>query len=129
MSVDSEVLFLTGYTCPGCQAELEPPGRAVDSWLRCPQCGRPSLPPADTVEAGPWTARTPAAVKEARRHLPNLAKMVRFAAPVLLLVAVSVDVTLRVVGADENTRMLADVAAFSCFAVWAIYLLRAMIRP
>jgi hypothetical protein len=43
--VTSEIAFVDSYTCPRCLAELEPPGESRAMWLRCPGCGRASLPP------------------------------------------------------------------------------------
>jgi hypothetical protein len=47
--LDADVVFLSIYPCPGCDVELEAPEAATTGWLRCPRCGRPSLPPADGV--------------------------------------------------------------------------------
>jgi hypothetical protein len=40
-----EITFIVGYPCPSCHVMLE--ARTSDSygWLRCPSCGRASLPP------------------------------------------------------------------------------------
>jgi len=47
--VGAEIVFLSVYSCPSCGVQLEAKeGRASD-WLRCPKCGRPSLPPAGGV--------------------------------------------------------------------------------
>ncbi len=45
----TDILFLVTYECPRCQASLEARGRALSTWLRCPKCGRPSLPPMETL--------------------------------------------------------------------------------
>lgn len=47
-----EITFIVTYPCPGCQASLEAKSRATQGWLRCPRCGRASLPP-DTVKPPP----------------------------------------------------------------------------
>jgi len=43
--VSSESIALPTYSCPNCRAELEAELSAWDGWLRCPACGRVSLPP------------------------------------------------------------------------------------
>jgi hypothetical protein len=47
--VDAEIVFLSVYLCPGCGTELEAGEGMMDQWLRCPKCGRPSLPPTDGI--------------------------------------------------------------------------------
>ncbi len=44
-AVSLENLALAIYSCPNCRAELEADVNAWDGWLRCPACGRASLPP------------------------------------------------------------------------------------
>lgn len=44
----TDTAFIVSYRCPRCQATLEAGPKQADSWLRCPKCGRPSLPPAFT---------------------------------------------------------------------------------
>lgn len=46
------IVFLNVYSCPGCGAELEAGNEPSPSWLRCPNCGRPSLPPDELVRRG-----------------------------------------------------------------------------
>jgi hypothetical protein len=43
-----EITFIVTYRCPSCQAALEARTSEAPGWLRCPKCGRASLPP-DTV--------------------------------------------------------------------------------
>ena len=41
-----EITFVVAYRCPNCQAALEArSSEAQQGWLRCPKCGRASLPP------------------------------------------------------------------------------------
>lgn len=42
----TDITYIVSYRCPRCQTQLEAGPRQTDSWLRCPKCGRPSLPPA-----------------------------------------------------------------------------------
>ena len=37
--------FIVEYRCPRCGAALEARSSQAYGWLRCPQCGRASLPP------------------------------------------------------------------------------------
>jgi hypothetical protein len=39
------------YACPHCRAGLESRVRAWQGWLRCPSCGKASLPPEPAVPA------------------------------------------------------------------------------
>lgn len=132
MSTDAEIVFITGHSCPGCQAELDLAGTDPGSWLRCPRCGRPSLPPAEDLARGPIGASghrfIEVGASTARRHAPNLMGIAKLAAPGLLAVCVVIDVLVRVTGGDENTRMLADVAAFVCFAICVMLVIRSMVR-
>jgi hypothetical protein len=43
--VESEITFIVAYRCPQCQAELEARSGLAQGWVRCPKCGRASLPP------------------------------------------------------------------------------------
>ncbi len=43
--VQPEIAFIVNYRCPRCQAALEARTRESYTWLRCPRCGRASLPP------------------------------------------------------------------------------------
>ena len=43
--MSSEVVPTTTYSCPNCHVALDAPAGAWDGWLRCPSCGRASLPP------------------------------------------------------------------------------------
>jgi hypothetical protein len=40
-----EITFIVAYRCPNCQAALEARTSEAQGWLRCPKCGRASLPP------------------------------------------------------------------------------------
>ena len=40
-----EITFIVAYPCPRCQAALEVRSGQARDWVRCPKCGRPSLPP------------------------------------------------------------------------------------
>jgi hypothetical protein len=40
-----EITFIVGYPCPNCRATLEARSGDAYGWLRCPKCGRASLPP------------------------------------------------------------------------------------
>ncbi len=44
-----EVVSTLTYSCPYCHTELDPPAGHWDGWLRCPSCGRPSLPPEPKI--------------------------------------------------------------------------------
>jgi hypothetical protein len=57
--VDSDITFIVTYRCPTCQAALEARTSEAHTWLRCPKCGRASLPPE--------YVRTP----PPRRHAPG----------------------------------------------------------
>jgi len=49
----AEITFVVSYRCPNCQAALEARSSEVQQgWLRCPKCGRASLPPS-TVRPSP----------------------------------------------------------------------------
>jgi hypothetical protein len=128
MAHDAEVLFLTGYSCPGCRSELDIPSPPPDSWLRCPRCGRPSLPPIETAAASPWITVVPTASEASSRRAFDWVGVLKYTAPVVLVIALCVDIALRVLGVDETARMLADVVAFTCFAICVMLVLRAMIR-
>jgi hypothetical protein len=39
-----DILFVAVYRCPGCDAALEATEAQDTGWVRCPRCGRPSLP-------------------------------------------------------------------------------------
>ena len=41
----SEITYIVAYRCPNCQAALEARTSEASTWLRCPKCGRASLPP------------------------------------------------------------------------------------
>ncbi|WP_406697644.1 transposase [Singulisphaera sp. Ch08] len=41
----SEITYIVAYRCPNCQAALEARSSEAQTWLRCPKCGRASLPP------------------------------------------------------------------------------------
>jgi hypothetical protein len=43
--VSDEIVFIDSYLCPHCRTELEAGPHRWLGWLRCPTCGRPSLPP------------------------------------------------------------------------------------
>jgi hypothetical protein len=40
-----EITFIVAYRCPRCHAALEARTAESHSWIRCPKCGRASLPP------------------------------------------------------------------------------------
>ncbi len=48
-AVTSEISYVQPYSCPRCRADLaaQPENTAV--WLRCPECQRASLPPAQVI--------------------------------------------------------------------------------
>lgn len=41
----TEITYIVAYRCPNCQAALEARTTEANTWLRCPKCGRASLPP------------------------------------------------------------------------------------
>jgi DNA-directed RNA polymerase subunit RPC12/RpoP len=43
--VATEMMFIVEYRCPRCDAALEARSSQSYGWLRCPRCGRASLPP------------------------------------------------------------------------------------
>jgi hypothetical protein len=43
--VEAEITFIVTYRCPCCHAALEARTSEAHTWLRCPECGRASLPP------------------------------------------------------------------------------------
>lgn len=43
--MNSELVFYTTYTCPRCHFALESDSEGPPTWLRCPRCGRASMPP------------------------------------------------------------------------------------
>jgi hypothetical protein len=43
--VESEITYYVTYACPQCKTELEVKHGGWQGWLRCPNCGTPSLPP------------------------------------------------------------------------------------
>jgi hypothetical protein len=49
--VDPDFVFIVNYSCPRCHAALEARASGPPSWLRCPSCGRASLPPDHTRSA------------------------------------------------------------------------------
>ena len=51
--MDPDVVFIVNYSCPRCQAALEARVGGVPGWLRCPACGRASLPPEHNRIAPP----------------------------------------------------------------------------
>src|SRR5262245_59725752 len=40
-----EITFIVNYRCSRCHAALEARTADAQTWLRCPECGRASLPP------------------------------------------------------------------------------------
>ncbi len=44
-TVDPDFVFIVTYQCPRCHADLETRSSGPPAWLRCPSCGRASLPP------------------------------------------------------------------------------------
>jgi predicted RNA-binding Zn-ribbon protein involved in translation (DUF1610 family) len=46
-SVEIELENVVIYPCPQCHAPLEVAGHLTESWVRCPKCGQPSLPPTN----------------------------------------------------------------------------------
>jgi len=44
-NVEPDFVFIVTYACPRCHAALETRSSGPPSWLRCPSCGRASLPP------------------------------------------------------------------------------------
>ena len=43
--MDPDFVFIVNYSCPRCHAALEARASGPPTWLRCPGCGRASLPP------------------------------------------------------------------------------------
>lgn len=43
--MDVDFLFIVSYECPRCHEALEARVNGPPTWLRCPSCGRASLPP------------------------------------------------------------------------------------
>jgi hypothetical protein len=43
--VEPDFIFIVNYQCPRCHAALEARASGPPTWLRCPECGRASLPP------------------------------------------------------------------------------------
>jgi DNA-directed RNA polymerase subunit RPC12/RpoP len=58
LATDSEITFIVEYDCVRCGTRLEAKSSAAEAWLRCPQCGRASLPPQYTRVPRP-RARAP----------------------------------------------------------------------
>jgi hypothetical protein len=54
-----EITFIVTYECPRCQAALEARTAESQTWLRCPKCGRASLPP-EHMEVEPPARSAPA---------------------------------------------------------------------
>jgi hypothetical protein len=52
-AVDPDFVFIVTYQCPRCHAALEARASGPPAWLRCPQCGRASLPPEHMRSARP----------------------------------------------------------------------------
>ena len=53
--VDHDFVFVVNYSCPRCHAELESRSTGPTGWLRCPSCGRASLPPeASRIDPPPY---------------------------------------------------------------------------
>lgn len=51
--MDPDFVFIVNYACPRCHAALEARLSGAPSWLRCPSCGRASLPPEHNRMAPP----------------------------------------------------------------------------
>ncbi len=51
--VDPDLVFIVSYSCPRCHASLEAQSNGPPTWLRCPSCGRASLPPEHNRIAPP----------------------------------------------------------------------------
>jgi hypothetical protein len=51
--VDPDFVFIESYSCPRCHASLEAGVSGPPTWLRCPACGRASLPPEHNRIAPP----------------------------------------------------------------------------
>lgn len=43
--MEPDFVFIVTYECPRCHAALETRSSGPPAWLRCPSCGRASLPP------------------------------------------------------------------------------------
>jgi hypothetical protein len=64
--VNPDFVFIVNYDCPNCHAGLEARGSDSPTWLRCPSCGKASIPPEharirptidrETLVIGPVTA-------------------------------------------------------------------------
>jgi hypothetical protein len=53
--VATDITYLITYACPGCNAALQTTSDEADSWLRCPKCGQPSMPPDDYASSAQRT--------------------------------------------------------------------------
>jgi hypothetical protein len=51
--VDPDFVFIVTYSCPRCHASLEARASGPPRWLRCPACGRATLPPEHNKLAPP----------------------------------------------------------------------------
>lgn len=54
-----ENMLVVSYRCPRCDAALEARTSEADSWLRCPRCGRASLPPDTSLTPPPLPSSPP----------------------------------------------------------------------
>jgi hypothetical protein len=119
-----DIVFITGYTCPGCGVDLEMPDARVDCWLRCPRCDRPSLPPEDPTQSAiePWFARRSAPRRTAGGDSARRPGLI--VAGVVFAVALAADLVVRSITKDEILHMYADVVAFATFSLVALLWLR-----
>jgi len=51
--VNPDFVFIVNYECPRCHVALENRSSGAPAWLRCPACGRASMPPDHERNAGP----------------------------------------------------------------------------
>jgi hypothetical protein len=58
--MDRQIVFVETYRCRGCETELQAIEPLDESWLRCPSCGRPGLPPLSSVMRAAAHMRTAA---------------------------------------------------------------------
>lgn len=126
MSLVSEIFYITDYECPGCRAALVMPASPPDSWLRCPNCGLPSLPSETTSSVPVWVV--PSKVAPARRDRIGVGRLVGIGAATVLVVAVVVGLAFRFVGGDELAVIGVDVLAFLALGTCVMLGLRRLRR-
>lgn len=129
--MEPEITFLVSYRCPRCQAILEARGGLSQGWVRCPSCGRPSLPPetmrspavarpsGDVLVIGPEPSDRPFGSAQVRSRSPRAvrARAAFFGAGFLLSLLLAL---LALLDRNPANAMAFCGLAVACPILWAV---------